>query len=140
MERTELLADATTHRPRVQATAFTVTCWPAESDSADINARMFSVTVERTTDTQWAVRFHGGRCLSVAGTWDWEPLPGGRTDEWLAEHRFDLDTALNLAKAAAPLVKVGGRTVAQALEWLKTRQTEGLCGEEASAAVDAVDE
>lgn len=38
-----------------------------------------------------------------------------REDDWLAAHRFDLDTALKLAREAAPHVTVNGRTVADAL-------------------------
>jgi hypothetical protein len=76
------------------------------------NYLSFVITVERAHHTgTWAIRrMH--RCLSVDGTWDWESLPSGRTDEWLAEHRFDLDTALRLAVEAAPNIKVNGFTVA----------------------------
>jgi hypothetical protein len=40
--------------------------------------------------------------------------PHGRSAAWLAAHRFDLDTALRLAQAAAPTVTVNGRTAADA--------------------------
>lgn len=74
----------------------------------------WAVTVERThhSDT-WAVR-RGKRCYDADGDWDWEPLPSSRTDEWLANYRFDLETALRIAKEVASEIKVNGRTVADA--------------------------
>lgn len=49
------------------------------------------------------------------GIHDYEMRPSEREDEWLAAHRFDLDTALELAKATAPNVTVNGFTVEKAL-------------------------
>jgi hypothetical protein len=75
------------------------------------------VTVERTHHSgKWAVR-RGKRCYDADGVWDWEPLPSSRTDEWLANYRFDLETALRIAKEVASEVKVNGYTVADALAW-----------------------
>jgi len=104
--------------PRVQPTGYTVTCYPHE----DINAEVFSIQVEYTGHDRWAVRLRGSRCLAVDGQWEWEPIPSERDDEWLAEHRFDLDTALRLAKEQAPHVTVNGITVQQALERHEARQ------------------
>jgi hypothetical protein len=54
----------------------------------------------------------------LEGAWGHEPLPSDRDDEWLNTHRFDFDTALELAKQHAPQIKVNGWTVAQVLaEW-----------------------
>lgn len=79
------------------------------------NYTSFTIRVEKTHHTEtWAVR-RMGRCLGRDGTWDWEPLPSSREDDWLATHRFDLETALRLAKAAAPRVVVNGMTVADML-------------------------
>jgi hypothetical protein len=39
---------------------------------------------------------------------------------WLAEHRFDLDTALTLAREKAPHLKVNGWTVADELSGWKS--------------------
>jgi hypothetical protein len=78
---------------------------------------MFALTVERTAPDRWAVR-RGQRCLNADGGWDWESIPSERTDEWLAEHRFDESTALALARDAAPKVTVNGWTVGRAnAEW-----------------------
>ncbi len=55
-------------------------------------------------------------CLSSSGDWDFEPRVSEREDDWLAEHRFDLDTALQLALQQAPDVMVNGRTAQEVLE------------------------
>ena len=41
--------------------------------------------------------------------------PYGRGDEWLDSHRFDFNSAMDLAQAAAPHVTVNGHSVAEAL-------------------------
>jgi hypothetical protein len=50
-----------------------------------------------------------GDCLGIDGTWDYEAQPSSREDDWLDRHRFDLDTALDLAVKAAPDIVVNGR-------------------------------
>jgi hypothetical protein len=97
--------------PRVQATRYTVNCMPADSAP---DAHVFELTVEWRGHDRWAIIRHG-ECLDQDGNWSWERLPSSREDEWLARHRFDLDTALELAKQAAPLVNVNGLTPATAL-------------------------
>lgn len=79
------------------------------------NYLSFVIKVDRTHHTGlWAVRLRS-RCLSVDGTWDYEPLPSSREDDWLDRHRFDLDTALRLAAERAPHVTVNGIAVADVL-------------------------
>lgn len=36
----------------------------------------------------WAI-FYDGRCMGRDGTWEWEPMPSGRTDAFLKRCRFD---------------------------------------------------
>lgn len=79
----------------------------------DVNAYEYAITVEYRGDGRWAV-WRMGECLGVDGVWVWEPRPSGRDADWVAAHRFGLDTALDLAKAAAPHVTVNGRTAADA--------------------------
>jgi hypothetical protein len=115
--------------PTVKVTRYTVTCLPGAAPDADI----FAITVEPRSNGQWGVFRTGNRRLKADGTWSWgyawsaedgRPEPG--TDEewdnyhagrerWLAEHRFDLETALKLAREAAPRVTVMGRTPADVL-------------------------
>jgi hypothetical protein len=96
--------------PTVQPTRYAVSCVP----EGDINASVFGLTVEYRGRSLWAVIRHGS-CLNSAGQWSYESIPSEREDEWLADHRFDLDTAIKLAKEAAPLITVNGYTVADAM-------------------------
>ena len=57
------------------------------------------------------------------------PSPSGREDDWLATHRFDLDTALNLAKEAAPKLTTNGFTVADALRFREARAAKSGGGD-----------
>lgn len=68
----------------------------------------------RPADQQWIVE-HIGKRLGRDGTWDWDH--SDRDDDWDREHRFSLDEALKLAQEAAPSVRVGRMTAAEALEW-----------------------
>lgn len=107
----------TTPEARVQATAYTVNCLPED----DTDGHVFALTVEYRGRDRWAVLRHG-RCLGTDGQWDYEVRPSEREDDWLATHRFDLDTALKLAKEAAPRVRVNGFTVADALAMHERRR------------------
>jgi len=113
-------ADGTTVHAR--ATTYSVSCLP--DDPVDGNSWEIAVefrggvTIDgepRPLDRQWAVIFRGLWHLSHDGTWD---LRGDQSDdEWLATHRFDLETALRVAAEQAPLVKVSGMTAADLLAW-----------------------
>lgn len=71
----------------------------------------WAVSVEYRGKDQWAV-LHFGFCLGDDGEWDYEPSPSNRDDNWLATHRFDMETALALACKHAPEVSVNGLTPA----------------------------
>ena len=79
---------------------------------------LFSMTVDRVLGYEgvsgWAVR-RMGRCLDRKGRWDHEPQPSSRTNGWIKQNRHDLAKALDLAKAAAPLVKINGLSVEHVL-------------------------
>lgn len=109
------MTDTTAPEPIVQATRYTVNCLPEGVDS-----HAFEITVEYRGQDRWAVTRHG-RCLGTDGTWDHELRPSEREDDWLSTHRFDLDTALGLAREAAPHVRVNGFTVADALAMAERR-------------------
>ncbi|OPC83038.1 hypothetical protein B4N89_20715 [Embleya scabrispora] len=97
-------------RIHVRPTRYQVCALP----EGDINEPSYTIDVEYRGRDLWAVTRHS-RCLGRDGTWDYEMRPSEREDDWLREHRFDLDTALELARAAAPHVTVNGHTVAEAL-------------------------
>jgi hypothetical protein len=95
-----------------QPTKYTVCALPLDHREAG----HFSITVEWRGNDKWAVCRYS-ECLSVDGEWSYEPSTSGRTDEWIAAHRFDLDTALALADRAAPHITVNGYTVEQVRNW-----------------------
>jgi len=104
--------------PTVQATRYTVNCLPEDG----IDSHVFEIAVEYRGWGLWAVKRHS-QCLGADGTWDYEMRPSEREDDWLDAHRFDLGTALRLAKEAASKVTVNGLTVADALRMAQQRET-----------------
>jgi len=91
--------------PFVQPTRFEVSLFAADAEPR----RHFTITVEWRGDDRWAV-LDSPFCLGEDGDWEYEPQPSNRDDDWLDAHRFDLDTALGLAKEAAPYLVVNGRS------------------------------
>lgn len=81
---------------RVEATVYTVYALPGD----DLDAHTWCLTVESRGEGQWAV-CRMGRTLSRDGRWEHEPIPSSREDDYLIQHRHDLDTALALAREAA---------------------------------------
>ncbi|MEU9578768.1 hypothetical protein [Streptomyces chilikensis] len=96
--------------PTVHATEYQVSCLPDD----DINSHLYAITVQYGGDNRYAVIRHS-MCLGADGTWDHGVKEYDRGDDWLTAHRFDLDTALQLAKEQARLITVNGRTVTGAL-------------------------
>ena len=95
--------------PTVQATRYEVSLLP----EGDVNRLLYTINVEYRGGDRWAVA-RGRQCMNAAGVWSWESVPSEREGEWLAAHRFDLDTALRLAREEAPHVVVNGRTAVDA--------------------------
>lgn len=91
-------------------TEYTVCALP----ESNVNYSHYAITVQYRGDGAWAV-CHGGFCLGIDGEWDYEPSPSSRDDDWLATHRFDEQTARQLAEEHALHVTVNGITVDQAL-------------------------
>ncbi len=95
----------------VRPTRYAVSCVPAD---AAPDAHVWAITIEEQRDGSWIAAHHGS-WLTAEG--DWEI---GYSGSYAAcSHGFD--TALRLAKEAAPKVVINGRTVEQALalaaEW-----------------------
>jgi hypothetical protein len=112
--------------PRV--TEYKVSVFPPEmTEGEDMlaasEADTWSLTVQWRGFGKWAVTNGGHTCLGSDGGWDWEPIPSSREDDWLATHRFDLETALKLAAEHAPKVTINGYT---ALDILAKHQARGL--------------
>ncbi|MEU5741998.1 hypothetical protein ABZ784_28900 [Streptomyces tendae] len=100
-----------TPEPIVQAVEYTVNCLPDDN----INAFVYQIRVQYRGADRYAVIRGGDQCLGADGTWDYGVKEYDRGDDWLNAHRFDLDTALRLAKEQARLVTVNGRTVTDVL-------------------------
>lgn len=87
---------------------------PEDSDWYSV----FEITVERmrqrTGEVLWAVRRHQ-MCVNAAGDWGYESRPSEREDDWLADNRHDLETALRLAQEASGRLRINGKTIADIL-------------------------
>lgn len=94
--------------PIVTITRYEVSVLPED----DINRSVYTINVENRGNDRWAVVRHR-QCMNAKGEWSWESIPSEREDEWLAEHRFNRATALELAQWAAPRVIVNGHTAAE---------------------------
>ena len=115
--------------PTVRVTRYEVSCLP--EDLSDAWAGNFTVTVEYRGEGLWSVSQGEHRKIGADGTWSWgyrwqggnrEPVTDEERDdyergreEWLAAHRFDEETALRLARDAAPHIRLRDLTVADAL-------------------------
>jgi hypothetical protein len=81
----------------------------------NVNHPHFSIQVAwRGPGDVYAVKRHS-QVLGADGTWDYEPRPSSRTDEWIATHRFPYEQAVALAAAAVQFLTVNGFTVADVL-------------------------
>ena len=96
----------------VQATRYSVCAMPLDNPEA----HSFTITVEWRGGDRWAVCWID-KCLSASGSWTHERLPSGRSEEFKRRHRFDLETALALARKVAPTLVVNGRTTSSVLKW-----------------------
>jgi hypothetical protein len=101
---------------QVRVTQYEVSRLPLDDEAA----HGYTITVEYRGRGKWGV-LDGRYCLAADGSWEYEMRPSEREDDWLARHRFDLETALELAKTASADMTVNGRTVADALAWIKAR-------------------
>jgi hypothetical protein len=104
------VSDPAVPEPSVQTTGYQLFWFPED----DPDAFVWSLTVEWRGGETWAVCHHR-YCLSATGEWDFEVRPSEREEGWVAAHRFNLDTALSLAKEAGPKLNINGFTIADLL-------------------------
>jgi len=57
----------------------------------------------------WAI-IQDGCCMANDGTFDYEPSPSSRTEEWLNSHRFTLEEAIHLLRVFVGEMKKWSRT------------------------------
>ena len=105
-------------------TRYEVSVWPDEIECMDSDT--WKLAVEYRGEGKWAVS-RSRQCLGADGRWDWEPLPSSREDDWLAQHRFPLDAALDLARKHAPGVTINGMTALEVLARHRERHPDGRC-------------
>lgn len=75
----------------------------------------------------WAIRRGSpatGSCMNTNGRFVPEPLPSGRSQEWLERHRWTLPEALQLALAHVDQLELNGHTAAQASRLIAGRLTD----------------
>ena len=102
---------------RVTVTSYEVSIWP--EDCSGMDSAIYCCSVTHTGYGNWSVRRGSagstGAVLGIDGQWHYERLPSERRKKELAEHRFDLETALKLAREMAPRVTLNGLTAEEAL-------------------------
>jgi hypothetical protein len=101
------------------ATKYTV--YPDRWDEAtNTDKYHWTLTVEQRDPEKdlWAVtdRFE---CLRADGTSEYEPLPSGREDDFLARTRFPLEEALEIAYKHVGKAVINGRTFDGLIQWCK---------------------
>lgn len=110
--------------PSARVASYVLTLLPID----DIDSYSWAITVAERGSGKWAVCMgagrSGGSILSRSGDWTYEPNPSSRTDEWLTEHRFDLQEALDLAHAALPEIRINGMTTADVIAWHEERSRD----------------
>jgi len=80
-------------------------------DDNDVDSSIWSLTVEwRGPGDVWAVK-HLSKCYCSDGTWDIEPSPSNRDDEYKATHRFTKHEAMAIALQHYPSLIVNGMWV-----------------------------
>ncbi|MFI6347275.1 hypothetical protein [Streptomyces sp. NPDC050560] len=117
--------DGVTVRPE----EYSVTAVP---DDAAPDAHVWALTVRHRGGGRWAVQRGEHACLGADGEWAQGVKPYDRGNDWLDEHRFDLPTALRLAREATPHVTVNGYSVADVLAH---RESDAPCPQHPNAPV-----
>ncbi len=92
----------------LRITEVTVSVLPEDN----VNYHVYAVKVQWRGAEQYAV-MHAGFALGTDGEWEYEPIPSGRDDDFVAAHRYGYDEALRLANEVAPTIDVNGRTATE---------------------------
>lgn len=101
---------------RVYPTQYLVSCFPLD----DEDSTTWSVKVELRGKDRWAV-LHMGYCYDIDANAEYEPLSSSRTDEFLAKFRFDLNTALDVARKVAPKLIINDLRAEDVVRWRQLR-------------------
>lgn len=94
----------------------------------EMDSDMFAIRVQwRGDGDRWSVNLRSS-VLTRGGEWVYEPIPSSRTKAFLKRTRFDLQTALKLARLEAPKVRVNGMTVDAFRAMVEQRRAEASHG------------
>lgn len=104
----------------VEPITYEVTAYPFH----DVNRSDWVIRVERRAEDRWAVLYRSSCWNRRTKKWDYEPMPSSRTDAYKRTHRFDLDTALTIAREQAPKLTQMGWTVERAIAEAEQWQAE----------------
>jgi hypothetical protein len=94
--------------PWVRPTEFTLSLLPQDHDDYEA----FSIRVRWFGGERWLVSRLGRRWLNADGEWVRQSVD---FDEFVAAYSHDRETAIELAKAALPNIRINGHSVADAL-------------------------
>lgn len=94
-----------------QVTEYRVSAAPLD----DYEGSRFALIVRWNRTGSWMIidGLEPPSYIGADGRWSWEALPGDPPEGWRDAYRFDLPTALRIARETAPKVKINGRTWAE---------------------------
>lgn len=103
----------------MKVTGYTV--YPTGYDDTEIPSDKFHfvITVE-DRGKGWAVCWMGD-VLNSEGTFEYEPRPSSRDDDFYDRCRFDEEKAKRLALVAVDQLQINGRTFSQAVTYCRER-------------------
>lgn len=81
-----------------------------------VEPALFAVKIEWRGEDRWRVT-HMSHVYGADGTFEYEGSNHREDENYMATHRFDLDTAVELARRIAPTVKVGRMTFQDWKDW-----------------------
>lgn len=111
---------------QVEPQKYFITCIPHDGSYLASDLRdSLGITVNfrgynEQGEPKWGIhaRNENLRYNKRTGTWDYEPLPSARREDWLADVQFTLDEALEIASLMAPHISWNYFTVPTALKLL----------------------
>jgi len=65
-----------------------ILAWAGGFDPVMVVRRKYEGKDASSPGGPWAI-FYDNRCFNRLGEWEWEPMPSGRTDEFLERCRFE---------------------------------------------------
>lgn len=95
-----------TPEPSIQPTGYEVSLLPIDHPKR----HHYTLYVEWRGQNLWAVTTGHRDALGTDGTFAIEPVTDKGHDAWIATHRYDHDTAIDLAKQHAPQLTHDGIT------------------------------